>query len=440
MNEVHLYKRPSSYLGIEPFEGDLFDRETLADRLTNYINRLTDGCVISIDANWGEGKSWFGRNWQAKLAKENYATVYLDAFENDFADDAFLVIASELFAIVNLRADQSVSSTFIEKAKIVGKNILPIGVKAAISVASKLVFNEKATEELKKVLDSVSEDFGKAAETYIEKRLQDQDLTRKSVQDFRVMVAEFCTRQDKPVVFFIDELDRCRPTFAVQVIERIKHFFDVQNLIFVLLLNRSQLESATKGVYGESIDANAYLSKFVHFSLTLPKRVGPDAGVRDYNRTYLRELASRHAYSDSEPTQNFVDTLAHLARWLGLSFRDLERCILLYGLAQPVGTTAAFVAYFIALKVGRPMIFAQLAKGSKDGHAAALAFLNRPEVETDISIVPILKALHEAHINDFEGLSEGTDKYLALLRQLGAIGPSRLVQWIIKKIDVQITD
>jgi hypothetical protein len=441
MSDIHLYKRPPAYLGSEPFEGDMFERQALSKRLTGYIDRLKDGCVIGIDAPWGEGKSWFGRNWHAQLLKDGYPTIYLDAFENDFSDDPFVVIASELVAIADTLKDGVAKTALIDKAKLVGKRLLPFTAKVVVSAAGKLILGEGAVDELKDVMKGTTEDIGKAVEKYIESRLEDHELSRKSVQGYRDVLTEFSSKHDKRLVFFIDELDRCKPTFAVQVIERIKHFFDVPNLIFVLLLNRAQLESAIKGVYGESVNANAYLGKFVHFSLTLPKKVGTETGSQDYNRTYLRKLFERHDYKDAQPIQDFVDTMAHFARWLRLSFRDLERSVTVFGLAQPVATKSPYVAYLIALKIGRPEIYTLLARGSKDGHKAALAILNHPEVEAHEWIVPLLKALHDAHLRNFIDLDKDAQELLDGIRHdLGGVAPKNLIKWIINKIDIQISN
>lgn len=437
MSEIEIFKRTLAYVGSEPFERDLFQRAPLANQLTGYVNRLKDGCVIAIDASWGDGKSWFGRNWHALLSKNNYPTVYLDAFENDFADDPFVVIASELVAMAETIRDDNAKTALIDKAKSVGKRILPLSAKIAVNVAGKLIGAE-ATEELRNALEEVPDDIGKEVEKYIAKRLEDHELRRRSIQGFRETVEAFSTKQNRPVVFFIDELDRCKPTFAVQMIERIKHFFDVPNIVFVLLLNRRQLESAIKGIYGEKVDANAYLAKFVHFTLTLPKKADPSSNS-DFGRIYLNYLAKHHGYPKTDVIQNFVDVVAHFASWLELSLRDLERCFILFGLSQPIKNSAPFVGYLIALKLGRPEIFAQLAKDLKDGHAAALSLLDSLKGKDDLWIIPLLKSLHLAHRNNFKALGQEDQNNFLTIQQGVGMEPRNLIQSIIKKIDIQIT-
>lgn len=71
---------------------------------------------------------------------------------------------------------------------------------------------------------------------------------------------------------FIDELDRCRPDFAVKTMEIIKHFFDITNVVFVFSVDLEQLSKTIQKVYGIGIDTDAYLRKFFDFiyNLTSP--------------------------------------------------------------------------------------------------------------------------------------------------------------------------
>src|SRR3954466_1508030 len=75
--------------------------------------------------------------------------------------------------------------------------------------------------------------------------------------------------QTKPLILIIDELDRCRPNFSLQLLERIKHFFSVPNVHFVLGTNLTQLENSIAALYGNGIDTPVYLQKFVHLTLFL---------------------------------------------------------------------------------------------------------------------------------------------------------------------------
>ena len=71
------------YVGTNAFDNDKLERRQLAEKFTTYLDRLNDGAVLAIDAPWGEGKTWFARNWEADLKEKNYKTIYIDAFEQD---------------------------------------------------------------------------------------------------------------------------------------------------------------------------------------------------------------------------------------------------------------------------------------------------------------------------------------------------------------------
>ena len=85
----------------EAWQGDLWDRRRLGEQLTNYVDRLQCGAVLALDARWGEGKTWFVRHWQKHLENEGHNVIYLDAFANDYLDDPFLVVTSEITNILS---------------------------------------------------------------------------------------------------------------------------------------------------------------------------------------------------------------------------------------------------------------------------------------------------------------------------------------------------
>jgi len=98
-----------------------------------------------------------------------------------------------------------------------------------------------------------------------------------------------------PLVFFVDELDRCRPSYAIEFLEMAKHLFSVQGTVFVLAINAAQLANAIRALYGEKFDAERYLRRFVDVQLDLPV---PE--IRKYAPVILggavgeRSFASKH--------------------------------------------------------------------------------------------------------------------------------------------------
>ena len=103
-------------------------------------------------------------------------------------------------------------------------------------------------------------------DAYLEQRDTKDELKKRLAETSVGVVAE----TKRPMVFIIDELDRCRPTFAIELLERVKHIFDVPNLVFVFGVNRDELCKSLQSVYG-AIDSDVYLRRFFDMEFTLPE-------------------------------------------------------------------------------------------------------------------------------------------------------------------------
>lgn len=356
-----------------PFHGDLFNRKELAEQLNGYIGRLCDGTVLAIDAPWGEGKSWFGRNWAASLKTQDYRVIYLDAFQQDYVEDPFLLIASEINELI--ASDETLAQDLKEKSAKVMKAILPVGTKVLINIASRLVLGSvDGSKVIEDAIQSASDSTADATQIWLENKIDDHKKEKESLDNFRVALQAFCESQDKPVVFFIDELDRCKPSFAVKLIERLKHFFDVPNLVFILLLNREQLEKAIKGVYGADTDASSYLGKFIHLYLRLPKNAVATGDQSDANWKYLWKLAEHYKFQRSQELDQFINSFSVFASIMKMSLRDLEKGMTLLAI-DGIGNSTIYLSWPIALKLKHPDIFSGLLNDQKDAHVQASKIL-----------------------------------------------------------------
>ena len=88
---------------------------------------------------------------------------------------------------------------------------------------------------------------------------------------FQEALHALAANADKPLVLIVDELDRCKPTYAVDMLETVKHVFDVKNVLFVLTVNRAQLDRSAAVLYGSASDPESYFSRFFDVDLSLPK-------------------------------------------------------------------------------------------------------------------------------------------------------------------------
>ena len=96
---------------------------------------------------------------------------------------------------------------------------------------------------------------------------QKPEETSLTKEELRKLLKEIV--KEKKLVIFVDELDRCKPTFAISVLERVKHLFNIENIVWVFSINKAQLIMNIRHFYGE-IDAGQYLQRFFDFELQLP--------------------------------------------------------------------------------------------------------------------------------------------------------------------------
>jgi len=105
---------------------DLFQRKSIGDSLTSLIRSIDEPLVIAVDAQWGDGKTTFLKMWAGELRKLKIPVVMIDAYENDYVDDAFIAVAGEIIAIADEceKPTSPATKTFIDSAKKTGRILL----------------------------------------------------------------------------------------------------------------------------------------------------------------------------------------------------------------------------------------------------------------------------------------------------------------------------
>ena len=138
-----------------------------------------------------------------------------------------------------------------------------------------------------------------------------------------------CNRHFR-AVFFIDELDRCNPAYAVKVLERVKHLFDIPNIIFVLAVNKQQLGCAIQGYFGSSqMDADEYLRRFIDIEYTLPE---PDMekyckmlyGKYEFGQFFHNNKRLGY-FGNHNEAGVFTETASRILQHLHLNLREVDK-------------------------------------------------------------------------------------------------------------------
>jgi hypothetical protein len=303
-----------------PFANCQLDRQQYAKVLTSIVSTYSDGFVLAINNKWGTGKTTFVKMWEQDLKDKDYQTVYFNAWENDFENNPLTALMGELKTLTK-KATEPEFKTVLKRAATLSKHLAPTIIKA---IADKYVDTQGIKEAIENITKGVSDIFENEVNEYAEKK--------KGITDFRTSLSKFIadTNEGKPLIFIVDELDRCRPDYAVAILEQIKHFFSVPNIVFVLSIDKEQLGNAVRGVYGsEQIDAEEYLRRFIDLEYSIPE---PEAekycnylynyfGFDEFFKSDFRKKHSELNYDNTE----FIKISKILFKNSTISLRQQEK-------------------------------------------------------------------------------------------------------------------
>ncbi len=318
---------------------DIFGYRDFADRLANLVRNIDEPLVIVLDGPWGSGKSIFVKQWAGLLRERGASVIHFDAFQSDHYEDAFLALSAEIHATAKktLGGNESTTRRYLNRAKKAGTVLAPIVLRVASRAGTAGLLSledvEAGGDALKAAAKALGNESAKALEKVVSERLRKASEERAVLEAFREALSEIAGKlaeqqaedgQTFPLVLIIDELDRCRPPFALSVIERIKHLFSVPGVCFVLVAHLPQLEQVVQGAYGATFEAHIYLEKFYQIRMVLPEDRNRPGGHRSAYVEYLWN-ALGITFRDPQHGERVKQELHVLAEAHDLSLRRLER-------------------------------------------------------------------------------------------------------------------
>ena len=250
---------------------DHLNRKPAGQRLSQLMGRGDQPLVVALDGDWGSGKSHFLKLWTGshKGFGGKAKVIYFDAFARDYLDDPFVSLVAAITEAQEKAADgtPAIKKTLGNLKKFAAK-LVPSALRITAAVATAGA-TEGARVAYDAVADAAIEGLGQEAEKAIEQFWQREQGRIAAIEAFRSALAELAAAQ--PLILVIDELDRCRPDFALSLLEVVKHFFSVKGVRFVLGVRLEALEESVRHRYGPNTDARLYLQKFLHLRLSLPQ-------------------------------------------------------------------------------------------------------------------------------------------------------------------------
>ena len=240
-------------------EGDIFgndrlDRRRQIKNLTHNLLNMQGPCVVAIDAPWGAGKTAFLKMWAHYLRDKGFGVAEVNAWDTDDCDDPLIALHTELETAFEYLRDGSGK-----------KKALAVSAALARLSVSKMPYVRTAVEAVKVTQEAWAEDV----QTVAQERSVAYKAHRQAREEFKRALKDAAAGLPHPLVVCVDELDRCRPDYAIRFLEAVKHLFDVEGVVFVLGVNLPELAHSVRVVYGSGFNAEHYLQRFIDWHIPL---------------------------------------------------------------------------------------------------------------------------------------------------------------------------
>ena len=291
-----------------PWKDDRLDRKFFADHLTQIISRQVNPCVITINGEWGSGKTFLLKRWQCELSKRQYVSLYFNAWDADSIEQAPLALIGELYGFLK-DCDKSAFGELI--------NELQESCSKLFSLSSLTKIISHKIEDGAGI--NIASDASHCLDEYV-KAIRQKKTLRKVIEG---VAEKVFAEHGKPFVFIVDELDRCRPVFAIEILESIKHIFNVPHCIFVLGVDRDQLQQSIRAVYGD-IDSLKYLERFFDLDMRLSSPNIRPYFIHLYNKCFPNGSDVAHYIMPGNADGRFRITLLHICEYYELNLREIE--------------------------------------------------------------------------------------------------------------------
>lgn len=313
-------------------EHDTFGASESAERLAALVADLEGHSVIVIDGDWGSGKSTFIKQWAGLMRTRNHVVVEFDAFEADHHDDPFFALLATLLDEIDngstsaTRARHSLRDRLSSAAFGVGRTVPSLLAQAALPGP----LGNALVAAIESAMTSSDEGTEADAAAFVRERIDGVAVERRAVKAFRDELSAVAHQVSdsgetpSPIVFIIDELDRCKPSFSLDVLERMKHVFAADGICFVLVTHLSELTAMVGHTYGVTAPAK-YLDKFYHLKIDIDQLLLKED--TDINREYILYLCEEFGIPRPDDNHTWFIALTNLVRLYELTLRSMERVL-----------------------------------------------------------------------------------------------------------------
>ena len=295
--------RPPEFIidAAEPFKHDRLNRRVRVETLCQRLRNAPGPLVVAVNGDFGSGKSVFLKMCAAHLRQGRTAVYEFDAWQESHTNNPIIDLVSAL-----------------KKREPAFKRLLTIAVDIGSAMSA--------------VVEPVAGIGSVAAWWRRARRKTDRESSQfdtwqnvsKQREAFHAELQRTAAKQDHNIVVLVDELDRCFPHQALQVLNVIRHLFDVAGVVVVVAMNQKELEHRVKQIYGQDSKADIFLARFWDLPITLQTLASSEMdsylnsaidGAGISNR--LNMLSDSYSYP----------MLRLLVERTGMSLRDIQQAL-----------------------------------------------------------------------------------------------------------------
>ena len=312
-------------------EGDFLNRQDFIQQVKTVIELLSankKNSCFAISGTWGIGKSYVLEKLEKQLlfeqneatALDKYFVFHFNCWEYDYYEEPLIAIVSAMLDDINAKEhlfSETAREHIFSAAKFVFSKLYEGGSKW---LESKIGFNPKD------ITDGLSEIHSDAVKEIDENHQFDKYLNfKQALSTLRDEIKEIAS--ERTIIFVVDELDRCIPEYQIKVLERLHHIFnEIDNMQVILAVDKAQLERTIQKMFGEKVDTQKYLAKFIKFEIEL------DEGT--YNRRFEETFDFYFNQFDGNDDPDIIEFKSNI--FAGIATREkieiVEKCHLLHNL------------------------------------------------------------------------------------------------------------
>ena len=319
---------------------DRLSRKNAAKTFTKVISKFRSfnsenkSTTAVVKSPWGSGKTFFVKKLKETLEEGGCFCTYLSAWEAETYHTPSIYFIRKF--LESLKKNEGIFAKLMELIQKGAFKITPLITSLATVAAT-------ATNPILGLFTGwLSNKASKACERDL-KQIENIAEANLSIGEIKEIMDSLISpiaseTPDNKIYVFIDELDRCKPSQTIDLIEVIKHYFSLENVVFILSVDLEQLQISIRHVYGQGMDTEGYLMRFVDLFYNLP--TPNNFEYASYLKSHLFSLPDTLEsvnYCQKEPIELIFDSIqesssfskifSDLSTYFRSSLRDQQRII-----------------------------------------------------------------------------------------------------------------